>query len=157
MRSLLSLLLILCSFSLFSQTGRLTLHGRMVEGRGTVPNVSIEVIKDNQIIYEGKSQNNGSYKIDLQLGAVYNIAFIKDGYVTKQVGVIAMHPDEDEDISGMYFFQLDLELFKVEAEQVEETVLHPVAKLYIKDKNKGFVYDKDYVKWAAGEYKEIED
>lgn len=127
----------------------------MVQDKKTVPAVSIEVIKDNQIIYEGYSQANGSYKIDLPLGAIYNIAFQKDGFVTKQVGVIAKHPEED--ISGMYFFQLDLELFKIDSADASEMVLPPVAKLYIKKKEEGFTYDKQYVKWVADRFEEIEE
>lgn len=157
MRFILSILTIFCSSILLAQSGKLTLHGRMVQGSSTVPDVEIEVIKDNQIIYEGKSQQNGSYKIDLPLGSVYNIAFQKDGFITKQVGVIAAHPDPEEDISGMYFFQLDLELFRVREEEVESTMLPPVAKLYIKEKEKGFTYDKDYVKWVADHYEDIND
>ena len=148
-------MLLLFVSSLLAQTGRLTLNGRMVDGDKNIPAVSIEVIKDNEIIYEGSSQKNGSYKIDLPLGAIYNIAFIKDGYITKQVGVITTHPEED--ISGTYFFQLDLELFKIRPEEVEETILPPVAKLYIKDKEKGFTYDKNYVKWVAEHYEEIDE
>ncbi len=155
MRTLLSILSFLLVSTVLAQSGRLTLHGRMVQGDKTVPNVSIEVIKDNQIILESFSQKNGSYKIDLPLGSVYNIAFLKDDYITKQVGVIATHPTED--ISGMYFFQLDLELFKVDSADVAETILPPVAKLYIKEKEKGFTYDKDYVKWVAEHYEEIDE
>lgn len=155
MRTLFSFIAIFTFTSVIAQTGRLTLHGRMVDGRNTVPAVSIEVIKDNEIIYEGYSQKNGSYKIDLPLGAVYNIAFQKDGFITKQVGVIAKHPKED--ISGTYFFQLDLELFKVDSSDVEDSILPPVAKLYIKEKENGFTYDKDYVKWVAERFEEIEE
>ena len=155
MRTLVSITALFFASSLLAQTGRLTLHGRMVQGNNTIPAVSIEVIKDNQIIFEGASQKNGSYKIDLPLGSVYNVAFLKEGFVTKQVGVIATHPEED--ISGMYFFQLDLELFKVDSADMEEKVLPPVAKLYIKEKAKGFTYDKNYVKWVAERFEEIEE
>lgn len=155
MRILITIASLLFVSSIFAQTGRLTLHGRMVDGDKNIAAVSIEVIKDNEIIYEGYSQKNGSYKIDLPLGAIYNVAFIKDGYITKQVGVITTHPEQD--ISGTYFFQLDLELFKIRPEEVEETVLPPVAKLYIKDKEKGFTYDKNYVKWVAEQYEEIDE
>lgn len=155
MKTIFSILTIFFCLTAIAQSGRLTLHGRMVEGNNTIPNVSIEVIKDNEIIYEGFSQKNGSYKINLPIGAVYNIAFQRDGYVTKQVGVIAVHPDED--ISGSYFFQLDLELFKIGAEELSETILPPVAKLYIEKKEDGFTFDKNYVKWVAGEYDDIEE
>lgn len=155
MRLLVSIIFFMASLSLIAQDGRLTLHGKMVNGKKTVPKVSIEVIKDNQIIYEGYSQTNGSYKIDLPLGSIYNIAFQKDGFVTKQVGVIAKHPEED--ISGQYFFQLDLELFPIDSSDVAETILPPVAKLYIKKKEDGFTYDKQYVKWVADHYEDIEE
>ena len=61
-------------------------------------------------------------------------------------------------ISGRYFFQLDIEIFKEDDEELDETVLPPVAKLYIKDQTTGFTYDKKYVKWVSEKYEEeLED
>ena len=143
------------SFAVFSQenTGMLRLHGRMENDGKMISDVTIEVIKDNKIIYEGKTEQNGGYKLDLDLGAVYNIAFQKPGYVTKQVGVIAIHPEDK--LTETYVFQLDLELFERGEEDPDDTVLPPVAKLYIKDADKGFTYDKQYVKWVASKYEEV--
>jgi hypothetical protein len=137
----------------FSQTGRLTLHGKVVNDSKSLGYVPFEVIKDNEIVEEGMTQKNGSYKIDLELGAVYSVAFKKEGYITKTVGVITK---SEEDISGLYFFQLDIDLFKVDSERQDETMLPPVAKLYIVERDKGFIYDKQYVKWVAGQYEELE-
>ena len=134
--------------------GMLRLFGRMENNGKMISDVSIEVIKDNRIIYEGKNEPNGNYKLDLELGAVYNVAFQKKGFVTKQIGVVAVHPEEE--LTETYVFQLDLELFEHEPSQNDETVLPPVAKLYIKDVNKGFTYDKQYVKWVATKYEAIE-
>ena len=154
MRLLLLGLSILFCLTASSQEGMLRLHGRMESNGTMIPGVSIEVIKDNQIIYEGKTDEKGNYKLDLELGSVYNIAFIKDGYVTKQVGVIAIHPDAE--LTKSYAFQLDLELFKEDSDKADKTLLPPVAKLYIKDVDKGFTYDKQYVKWVATEFKEVQ-
>lgn len=161
MKITLGLLALIATLTLCSQEadlkqeGELRLYGRMENDGKMVPEVSIEVIKDNQIIYEGKSKANGSYTLELELGSVYNIAFQKEGYVTKQVGVIAINTIED--ISGTYTFQLDLELFKIDAGDTKDKMLPPVAKLYIRKAKEGFTYDKNYVKWVAGEYEEFED
>ncbi len=145
--------MLLC-LNVSSQEGTLRLHGRMESNGKMIPGVSIEVIKDNQIIYEGKTDEKGNYKLDLELGSVYNIAFIKDGYVTKQVGVIAIHPEAE--LTKNYAFQLDLELFEEDSDTPDDTMLPPVAKLYIKDVNKGFTYDKKYVKWVATEFQGVQ-
>ena len=43
-------------------------------------------------------------------------------------------------------------------EEIDETILPPVVKLYIKDQTTGFAYDKKYVKWVAEKYEEeLED
>ena len=62
--------------------------------------------------------------------------------------------DSSISISGRFFYQLDIELFKEEDEVVDETVLPPAAKLYINEQLTGFTYDKKYVKWVAKKYKE---
>lgn len=51
---------------------------------------------------------------------------------------------------------MDLELFKVNSDRLDETMLPPVAKLYIKEPNKGFTYDKDYVKWVSNHFEELD-
>jgi hypothetical protein len=157
MRNVLIGLVMLMCLTAFSQeeAGTLRLYGRMESNGKMIPDVSIEVIKDNQIIYEGKNEPNGSYKLDLELGAVYNVAFQKMGYITKQVGVIAIHPDKE--LTETYVFQLDLELLELHSGEEDNTVLPPVAKLYIKDADKGFTYDKQYVKWVATKYEEVEE
>lgn len=157
MRIILFGLAILTCLTAVSQekAGTLRLYGRMENDGKMIPEVSIEVIQDNQIIFEGKNEPNGNYKLDLELGAVYNVAFQKKGYITKQVGVIAIHPDEE--LTETYVFQLDLELFELQSGQKDDTVFPPVAKLYIKDVDKGFTYDKQYVKWVASQYEEVEE
>jgi len=140
---------------LFSQEGILRLFGRMENKGSMIADVEIEVIKDNQIIREGKTNQNGSYKLDLELGAVYNIAFQKEGYITKQIGVVGVHPEKK--LTNTYTFQLDLELFTVEEGEGDDTMLPPVAKLYIENVDEGFIYDKQYVKWVADEFDKVEE
>lgn len=135
------------------ETGALTIYGKVKYKKGMMSEVKIEVYKDNELQKEMKNLINDSFKLDLKLGSVYSIAFSKDSYIEKSVSVVAK-TDSTTSISGRYFFQLDIELFKEEDGEVDETVLPPVAKLYIKDQNTGFVYDKKYVKWAAEEYNE---
>jgi hypothetical protein len=142
------------SYSTFSQSGKLTIHGRAENESQVVPFVTIEVIKDNEIVSQFVSLRNGSYKIDLVLGSVYNLSFKKDGYVEKSIAVIGV---SDSTIDGRYFFQLDVELFRFDQEEMDETMLPPVAKLYIKNENSGFTYDKKYVKWISNQYEELEE
>jgi hypothetical protein len=130
------------------------LHGRVVNNGSTVGYVDIEIVKDNDTIMEVSTQRNGGYKINLDLGSQFNIAFSKKGYIKKTVSVIGISAEE---VGGRYFYQLDIELIKTEEDRVDETMLPPVAKLYIKDPDDGFTYDKKYVKWVADEYEELEE
>jgi len=155
MRLVFSIMILLMGFNSFAQNGMLRLYGRMEENGKVISDVAIEVIKDNSIIYEGETEKNGTYKLDLELGSVYNIAFQKEGYITKQVAVVAVHPEKV--LSATYVFQLDLELFLIDSTDGANTVLPPVAKLYIKDVEKGFTYDKQYVKWVATHFEAIEE
>jgi hypothetical protein len=139
---------------LTAQTDQLILHGKILNLEKIVPLVNYEIIQNNETIEEGVTSQNGSFQLKLELGSVYDITFSKDGYVTKQVGVIAKYPDTD--ITGRYFFQMDLEFFKIDEDRLDETMLPPVAKLYIKEPSKGFTYDKDYVKWVSNQFEDLD-
>ena len=147
-------LLLFASGAVSAQSGRLTLHGVVENELVPVGFADIEVYKDNEVFFNGKTQRNGSFKLDLELGSVYSIAFAKNGYIDKSVAVIAK---TDSTIEGRYFFQLDIELFRVDQNVLDESMLPPVAKLYIRDEDMGFRYDKKYVKWVAGQYDDIEE
>lgn len=147
-------IIILFATGLIAQSGTLTLHGIVESQTSSIGFVDIEVYQDNELLKKLTTQHNGSFKLDLELGSIYSVAFSKDGYVNKSVGVIAK---TDSTIEGRYFFQLDIELFRIDEEIADETLLPPVAKLYIKDQDMGFRYDKKYVKWMSEEYKELED
>jgi len=140
------------SFSL-AQEGTLTVHGRVENNQSTISFVDIEIYRDNQIFYTGQTLRNGSFKIDLELGHVYDVAFSKEGFVEKSVAVIGKG---DSTINGRFFFQLDIELFRVDQDVVDETMLPPVAKLYILDESEGFRFDKKYVKWISNKYEDLE-
>tara|TARA_R110000868_G_scaffold96405_1_gene265251 strand:- start:1079 stop:1567 length:489 start_codon:yes stop_codon:yes gene_type:complete len=152
MKFLLFLIGTLSSLLIVGQQGTLTLHGKVENESQTLSYVDFEVYKDNEVFYKGQTMRNGSFKIDLDLGHVYNVAFSKDGYVEKSVAVISA---SDSTITGRYFFQMDLELFRVEQDAIDETMLPPVAKLYIIDENEGFRYDKKYVKWISNKYDDL--
>ncbi|MEQ8910380.1 MAG: hypothetical protein RIC95_14380 [Vicingaceae bacterium] len=140
-----------------AQNGMLMLHGRVVHEDNLLEGVEVEIISDQQdTIINFTTRRNGSYKANLRLGAVYNVAFFKEGYIDKSVGVIGLAP-EGETIDGRYFYQLDIELYKLDENRVDETMIPPVAKLYIEDPDKGFTFDKQYVKWVQDEYEELTD
>lgn len=136
-----------------AQEGTLTIHGRVENEKSTLSFVNVEIYRDNEIFYTGQTLRNGNFKIDLELGHVYDVSFSKEGFIDKSVAVIGK---SDSTINGRFFFQLDIELFRVDQEVVDETMLPPVAKLYILDKDKGFRFDKKYVKWISGEYEDLE-
>ena len=140
--------------SVSAQSGKLTLHGIVENESVAIGFADIEVYKDNEVFFTGKTQRNGAFKLDLDLGSIYSVAFSKNGYVDKSVAVIAK---ADSTIEGRYFFQLDIELFRVDQNVTDESMLPPVAKLYIHDEDMGFRYDKKYVKWVAGQYEDLED
>lgn len=147
--------MLLSNFS-FSQEGELILHGR-VENKGKVlAYVDLEIVKDNDTIIQVSTQKDGNYKVIFELGSVYNVAFSKPGYVKKTVDVIGISPEKDK-VSGKYTFQLDIELMKENEDRVDETMLPPVAKLYITDPKEGFTFDKRYVKWGIDEYYNVKD
>lgn len=151
MRYIFSFLISIFSLAALCQSGTLTIHGRVEDGSTKLDEVDIEIIKDNQ--YEDEFQNNanGSYKLRLELGSIYNVTFRKEGYVSKTIGVIAKTPDSL--ITGQYFFQLDINIFELEEGQDSETVFPDVAQLILKGEKAGFVYDKTYVRWISSEYK----
>lgn len=152
MRILFFLLGIFSGLLSVGQQGTLTIHGRIENESKLLSYVDFEIYRDNELFHSGQTLRNGSFKIDLALGHVYNVAFRKEGYVEKSVAVIGA---TDSTINGRYFFQLDLELFRVNQEVVDETMLPPVAKLYILNQDEGFRYDKKYVKWISNKYNDL--
>lgn len=136
--------------------GKLTIHGRVENKNKALSHVLIEVYKDNELMHHSKTHKNGAFKIDLPLGSVYNIDFSLDSYVNKSIAVIAKS-DSLEVVSGRYFYQIDIELFRVDQDEIDETVLPPAAKLYMVNPQSGFMYDKKYVRWVSGEYKDVKD
>ena len=146
--------ILIISSGLTAQSGMLTLHGIVENESSSIGFVDIEVYKDNELLEASMTQRNGSFKLDLELGSIYSVDFSKSGYVHKSVGVISK---ADSTIEGRYFFQLDIELFRIDQEVIDATMLPPVAKLYIKDEEMGFRFDKKYVKWMSDEYKELEE
>lgn len=151
MKKVFLILLLTISGSIYAQTGTLTIHGRVENENTKVKDVNIEIVKDNQLLDEFTNNANGSYKVRLELGSIYNITFTKEGYVTKTIGVIAKTPDSL--VTGVYFFQLDIDVFTLEDED-PQTVFPDVAQLILKGEKQGFVYDKQYVRWITGEFEE---
>ena len=84
--------------------------------------------KDNELQQETENHSNGSFNLTLKLGSVYSVTFLKDGYIEKSVAVVAK-TDSSISISGRFFFQLDIELFKEEDGVIDQTAFPPVAKL----------------------------
>jgi hypothetical protein len=150
MKNLYLLILILITSYSYSQNGTLRIHGRVENENKLVKQVSVEVVKDNELIDEFTNSSNGSYRLSLKLGSVYNVTFFKEGYISKTVGVIAKTPDSL--ITGQFFFQLDVDLFPLNMPDTNETVFPDVAKLFLKDEKEGFVYDKQYVRWITNEF-----
>ena len=152
MKFLLNISVFLISYTAIAQTGRLTAYGRVQHNKSIVKDVKIEVYKDNKLYIETKNTFNGSFKVEMPMGSVYSISYSKDTYISKSVAVLTKA--QDSTINGRFFYQLDIELFKEEDDKEDETLLPPVAKLYIKDINSGFKFDKKYVRWVADEYDE---
>lgn len=152
-RLLIAFFLGISTFS-YAQTGTLTLQGRVENENTRIPETLIEVYKDNEIYRTEKTERNGTYRIELELGSVYNISFMKDTYVKKSIAIVAK---SDKIEQGRFFFQLDIELFRIDQEGQDQTVLPPAAMLYLLDEKTGFTYDKRYVKWISGEYKNLDD
>jgi len=150
------LVLLISSTLIYSQNGKLTIHGRVENKGNPIPDVVIEVYKDNELMIDSETHNNGAFKLDLVLGSVYNIDFSKDGYINKAIGVIA-RSDSAMVLSGRFFYQIDIELFRADQDEVDETMLPPVAKLYMVDPQSGFHYDKRYVRWVSGEYEDVKE
>ncbi len=157
MRFILSIIIVLSLQSAYAQDGFLRMYGRVEEGSTVLKDVTIEVIKDNKMIKEFKNNVKGAYEISFDLGSIYNVKFLKEGYVTKSIDVIAMTPDLS--MSGNYFFQLDIDLFRLgeNPEDEEEVLLPSVAKIYLKDAKEGFIYDQKYVRWISDEYDELKE
>ena len=153
MKLLITLFVSLASIMVTAQEGELTLHGRVENNNSMLSFVDFEIYQDNEMHYKGQTQKNGSFKIELELGHIYSVAFHKPGYINKSVAIIGKG---DSTINGKFFFQLDLELFRIDQEVSDETMLPPVAKLYIHDQDEGFRYDKKYVNWMSEEYEDIE-
>lgn len=130
------------------------MHGKVKNELRIVKETTIEVYQDNALILVTENQRNGGFKLDLDLGSVYSVTFKKEGFVDKSIAVIAK---SDSTIIGRYFFQLDIELFRVDQNEFDESVLPPAAKLYIKSEDDGFKYDKKYVRWIANQFEEIEE
>ena len=150
MKNIYILLLVLVSNSLAAQNGSLTIHGRVQNENQSIKEVAIEVVKDNELIKEFGNYKNGSYKVRLELGSIYNVSFYKEGYVIKNIGVIAKTPDSL--LVGQFFFQLDIDLFKIDQPDTSVTVFPDVAKLMLKGAKEGFIYDKQYVRWISNEF-----
>lgn len=155
MKRILAVLFFLFSVNLDvqCQTGTLTVYGKVIHKDENVGSVNIEIHQDNDLLKELNSYANGSFKVELVLGSVYNIAFKKENYIDKSVAVIAKM-DSTGKLSGRFFFQLDIEMFKSDDNELDESLLPPVAKLYIRNLKNGFQYDKKYVKWVANKYEE---
>ncbi|MFT6165486.1 MAG: putative membrane protein YfhO [Vicingaceae bacterium] len=124
-----------------------------MHSKSTLRDVKTKVYKNNELLQETENLSNGSFKLTLELGSVYNVSFLKNDYVEKSIAVVAK-TDSSISISGRFFYQLDIELFKEDDGVIDQTALPPVAKLYINEESTGFTYDKKYVKWVAKKYKE---
>jgi len=154
MRLLLFLFIIGFSSVSFAQKGKLTLQGRVENQNIRLPQVIIEVYKDNELYLTDSTERNGGYRVELDLGFVYNVTFKKNDYVRKSIAVVTKSGKVKQ---GRFFFQLDIELFRLEQEGVDQTVLPPAAMLYLVNEKTGFTFDKRYVKWISGEYKELDE
>lgn len=131
------------------------MHGRVENGPSSIKDVEIRIYENNELIREFTNNLNGSYSAKFSLGNVYSMEFSKKGFITKSIDVIAMTPDSL--MSGMFFFQLDIDLFEEIPDREPEMVLPSAAKIYLKDTEQGFIYDKRYVRWAGEEYESIKE
>ena len=110
MKTLSAFLLFFFSAASFGQGGLLMLHGRVENNSVLLKDVTIEVVKDNEIVDEFINNKHGSYKYRFALGSIYNISITIEGYITKTVGVIAQPPDSL--IIVHFFCQLDIDSFQ---------------------------------------------
>lgn len=156
MKIILSLTFFFLSAILIAQTGRLTVYGKVQHKKSVLKGVKLEVYQDNELFKTLENTPNGSFKLELPMGSVYSVTYTKPKYIEKSVAILTKAADST--INGRFFYQLDIELFKEDDDEEDETMLPPVAKLYIKDSDSGFKFDKKYVKWVAEEYEEeLED
>lgn len=158
MKKLIILLLSILTSSLITaqiSAGMLRMHGRVENGSSSIKDVDIRIYENNELIREFSNNVNGAYSAKFALGNVYSVEFSKEGFITKSIDVIAKTPDSL--MMGMFFFQLDIDLFEETDESDSEAILPSAAKIYLKDTDQGFIYDKRYVRWAGEEYQSIKE
>ena len=102
------------------QTGSLTIHGLVLHKQSISKAVKIEAYKDNELQQAAENLSSGSFKLTLELGSVYNVSFFKSGYIEKSIAAVAK-TESSISISGRFFYQLDIELFKEGDGNVDET------------------------------------
>ena len=84
-----SILFFFCTVLIAQQAVSLTVYGKVKHKKSILNEVNIEVYKDNELQKQLTNLKNGSFKLTLPIGSVYNVSFKKDEFVYKSLAVIA--------------------------------------------------------------------
>ena len=65
----------------------LPVYGLVKQGNEKIENATVSLYKANEIVKTFKTGKNGKFEMELDLGAYYTIEVVKDGFITKRIGI----------------------------------------------------------------------
>ncbi|HRG37980.1 MAG TPA: hypothetical protein PK289_05570 [Bacteroidia bacterium] len=142
-----------------NETARFTLYGKIVLDDKPVENVSLEILKNAQIIKKITTTKNGKYSLSLNQDTInrkneYTIHITKDGTVPKTVVVNTYVPREQYDDTP-YEYVLEITLLTTTVNDV--IIQRPSARIKWIDDEEGFGIDKVYAKIVQKEEDKLKE
>lgn len=65
----------------------LPVYGQVKQGNEKIENAIVSLYKENEIVKTFETGKNGKFEMELDLGAYYTIEVVKDGFITKRIGI----------------------------------------------------------------------
>jgi hypothetical protein len=123
----------------------LPVYGRVKNGKTKVDGATIRLYKENCIVRTYQTEKNGKFEMELDLGAYYTLEVVKEGYITKRIGI--------NTVSKVEFERMDYQPYGVDINLTSEDSYvgvnidmldYPFALVSYDHHDSMFVHDENY-------------
>lgn len=134
----------------------LPVSGLVKDGKAKVESATVNLYKVNKVVQSFTTKKNGKFDMELDLGTHYTIEVIKDGYITKRIGISTV---SEVDYKRMEYmpYGVDIYLSPTDAYSgVDTDVLDfPFALVSYDHNDRLFLHDEKYTEGMQGEEQRI--
>ncbi len=138
---------LIANSSFAGESEKVTFHGEIIIANKDLDQVTVLLYENNQIVQILKTDKNGVFDMDLQIGKFYTFEIIKEGYITKRVQVNTLHRNKIKEKIEDFSFYCELIPYRnwIDSSQLD----FPITIIQLNEKKGKFQYASSYNKMMA--------